>query len=321
MNRPLKQKSVVADPRHPGAMYLVITDDGRILDARGESSASSNARPKFPRRPDPSILSDSIPLFYVGRNLRGFWVAREGKGCCGGLFLLRRSAIRFANRNCQSAGCAMMFLNERFELDLENQGSRLVALLMAAAEFASRCTPRLASFAAMAAAKWRTLIAQSSRALASERKHRKAIEKELFRDNTRCRRRTTTICRWSGRVPSFDWRPALSASGHTEHQDHRRRINMREVSPSEPPPCLRPSVFMVGRDSNGNWVVQDQNGARGGLFVDSAEALKFARFENGISPHAVVFVSGTLELDIAGGRAAEPQQRLRNMAHRMPRVA
>jgi hypothetical protein len=57
-------------------------------------------------------------------------------------------------------------------------------------------------------------------------------------------------------------------------------------------------LFRIGKDSHGHWVVQDQQGLRGGLFVDRAEALKFAMFENGNCPQAVVMVPGILELDI-----------------------
>ncbi len=58
------------------------------------------------------------------------------------------------------------------------------------------------------------------------------------------------------------------------------------------------SLFMVGRDSHGHWVAQDQNGLCGGLFVDRAEALKFAMFENGHRPQAVIMVPGVLELNM-----------------------
>jgi hypothetical protein len=57
---------------------------------------------------------------------------------------------------------------------------------------------------------------------------------------------------------------------------------------------------MIGRDSRGHWVAQDQSGKRGGLFVDRAEALKFARAENGNRQSAVVMVSGVLELEMTG---------------------
>ena len=60
----------------------------------------------------------------------------------------------------------------------------------------------------------------------------------------------------------------------------------------------QPLFFMIGQDSRGNWVVQDQDGVRGGLFVDRAEALKFARSENGNRAPTVVTVLGSLELNI-----------------------
>jgi hypothetical protein len=78
---------------------------------------------------------------------------------------------------------------------------------------------------------------------------------------------------------------------------------------------------MIGKNSRGNWVVQDQQGVRGGLFVARAEALKFAMFENGNRPQAVIMVPGILELD-TGGRApaAHPQTLNTNIA-RAQRVA
>ena len=56
-------------------------------------------------------------------------------------------------------------------------------------------------------------------------------------------------------------------------------------------------LFMIGRNSRGNWVVRDQSGLRGGLFIDRTEALRFALFENGRRPQAVLMVPGILELD------------------------
>jgi hypothetical protein len=57
---------------------------------------------------------------------------------------------------------------------------------------------------------------------------------------------------------------------------------------------------MIGKNSRGSWVVQDQRGKRGGLFVDRIEALRFAMFENGNNPQAVVMVPGILELNMSG---------------------
>jgi hypothetical protein len=72
---------------------------------------------------------------------------------------------------------------------------------------------------------------------------------------------------------------------------------MKEVEgAAEPSSSLQPPIFMIGRDGEGNWVVQEQSRTRGGLFVDRAAALKFAKSENG--NHAVVWISGILELDL-----------------------
>ena len=69
---------------------------------------------------------------------------------------------------------------------------------------------------------------------------------------------------------------------------------------SEPPSSSRAkALFRVGKNSRGNWVVQDQSGLCGGMFVNRTEAVKFAMFENGNRPQAVIMVPGTLELDMS----------------------
>jgi hypothetical protein len=60
------------------------------------------------------------------------------------------------------------------------------------------------------------------------------------------------------------------------------------------------SLFRIGKNRRGQWVVQDQTGLCGGLFVSRAEAVKFAMFENGNRPQAVIMVPGILELDMSG---------------------
>jgi hypothetical protein len=79
---------------------------------------------------DPNVLSEAIPAFFIGRNKAGFWVAREANGRIGGIFLLRGSALSFAQ---VQGGRATIFPFERFELDLPNHGDpyaiRLVALM------------------------------------------------------------------------------------------------------------------------------------------------------------------------------------------------
>ena len=76
---------------------------------------------------------------------------------------------------------------------------------------------------------------------------------------------------------------------------------MKHVEPPEP--STRIPLFLIGKDSRGNWVVQDNQGSCGGLFVNRAEALKFAMFENGNRPQAVIMVPGIFELDISGKTA------------------
>ena len=63
-------------------------------------------------------------------------------------------------------------------------------------------------------------------------------------------------------------------------------------------------MFMIGKNSRGNWVVQDQRGKCGGLFVDRVKALRFALFENGNNPQAVVMVPGVLELNMSDNAMA-----------------
>jgi hypothetical protein len=70
---------------------------------------------------------------------------------------------------------------------------------------------------------------------------------------------------------------------------------------AEPPSAPRAnSLFRIGKNRRGQWVVQDQSGLCGGLFVSRAEAVKFAMFENGHRPQAVIMVPGIFELDMSG---------------------
>jgi len=64
------------------------------------------------------------------------------------------------------------------------------------------------------------------------------------------------------------------------------------------------SLFLLGRNSRGQWVAQDQNGRRGGLFVNQAAALKYALSETGRRPELVVNIPGVFELDLSGAVCA-----------------
>jgi hypothetical protein len=106
-----------------------------------QPDASSPAIDEFPRRPDPTIMSQSIPLYFVARNKAGLWVVREAEGRSGGVFLFKHSALRYATKRGAAAGCATMFLRERFELDVENRGNPLVAWLDAALRRVAKLVP------------------------------------------------------------------------------------------------------------------------------------------------------------------------------------
>jgi hypothetical protein len=67
-----------------------------------------------------------------------------------------------------------------------------------------------------------------------------------------------------------------------------------------PSPSARATgLFLIGRNSHGNWVVKDPSGLHGGLFVDRVHALKYAMSENGNHRRAVVMVPDVLELDLS----------------------
>lgn len=66
---------------------------------------------------------------------------------------------------------------------------------------------------------------------------------------------------------------------------------------TEPPLCRSGLVF-VGKNSRGNWVAQEENGLFGGLFINRAEAVRYALFENGRRLEAVVAASNGLEIDM-----------------------
>jgi hypothetical protein len=82
--------------------------------------------------------------------------------------------------------------------------------------------------------------------------------------------------------------------------------SMESQESCEPP--LRPqsssTLFFIGTDRHGNWVVRDQTGLYGGLFVNRSEALRFAMLENGHRPQSVVMVPGILEFSVDGPATA-----------------
>jgi hypothetical protein len=82
----------------------------------------------------------------------------------------------------------------------------------------------------------------------------------------------------------------------------RRTLNVKLV---EPPSCSSPStIVFIGRNSCGQWVAQEQSGLYGGLFVNRAQAIKYALSENGRHPETIVELTREIELDINGALPA-----------------
>jgi hypothetical protein len=132
----------------------------------------------LPQRPDASVISAAIPLFYIGRNRKGLWVAREAEGRSGGLFLTRRAAVRFAKESCEPAGCATMFVSQPLELDFDSTNGSAAPARVENAYAAGTSSAWTIVDATVRAV--RKLAQRISHAIAAERRHRQALERDLF---------------------------------------------------------------------------------------------------------------------------------------------
>jgi hypothetical protein len=57
------------------------------------------------------------------------------------------------------------------------------------------------------------------------------------------------------------------------------------------------SPWLIGKDQEGHWIVRDEAGLNGGIFVDRVSALHFVLLENGTE--AAIMVPGVVSLDLA----------------------
>ena len=163
----------------PGEFFFPFADSEPKTIKLRRSRAAPPAAVNFPHRPDASIINESIPLFYVGQNKKGRWVVRESEGRSGGLFLFKQWAVRFARRQSEPFGCAIMFLAEPIELDIDSQGR--CAGPIPSAKSPSHPPSFVGNFAMTFADVWRRFAALVSRNIAAQRRNRAAIERELFR--------------------------------------------------------------------------------------------------------------------------------------------
>jgi hypothetical protein len=79
------------------------------------------------------------------------------------------------------------------------------------------------------------------------------------------------------------------------------------VKELEEPPSCSSHLVIIGRNSRGDWVAKEQNGLFGGLFVNRAQAMKYALFENGDHPATIVLTSNIIELDMRRKTQPSPQ--------------
>ena len=56
------------------------------------------------------------------------------------------------------------------------------------------------------------------------------------------------------------------------------------------PPSHSSHIVFVGQNNRGDWVAREQHGLFGGLFINYAEAVRYALFENGHHEEAIVRV-------------------------------
>jgi hypothetical protein len=89
----------------------------------------------------------------------------------------------------------------------------------------------------------------------------------------------------------------MARSGRVHRSSSEGMTNVKLV---EPPSCSSAStIVFIGKNRRGNWVAQEQNGLYGGLFVNRAQAVKYALFENGHHPETIIELSRGIELDMS----------------------
>jgi hypothetical protein len=134
---------VLSPPPAPSSAAIAQQGEGcGTLPAAKPATVTAQFRPL-----DPSVVSAEIPAFFIGRNKEGFWVARDVNGKIGGIFLLENSAVSFARKNSEPAGCATIFPSETIELDLENNGNPLLSRLGSLMRLATHSRRRIIALA------------------------------------------------------------------------------------------------------------------------------------------------------------------------------
>lgn len=87
------------------------------------------------------------------------------------------------------------------------------------------------------------------------------------------------------------------------------------------PPSRPSNLVLISQDGKGHWVAQQENGLFGGMFVSRAQAVKYALFENGNHPEAIVLTNNIVELDMQGLVQAAHRQDFGQNSNAMANVA
>ena len=66
----------------------------------------------------PAVKGLESPLFLVGQDSHGNWVARNQSGLCGGLFVGRDEALKFARAENGNRPQAVLVVDDVLELDM-----------------------------------------------------------------------------------------------------------------------------------------------------------------------------------------------------------
>ena len=152
-----------------------------VVDVPQTEPAEPTPTATWPQRPGPSVLSNSLPLFFISRDSDRFWIACEAEFRIGGVFLSQRSALRFAQHCSEPTRCATMMLSEPHDLNIENRGNRFVTQLRPAKRLVRRLGSKLTALVRLAITKTRLIGTRFSRAYIEDRILRAALEFELYR--------------------------------------------------------------------------------------------------------------------------------------------
>jgi len=182
-SRRQKRRDVARVPPF-GEMHLVVTngeqDRIRVATCARCSTKSPNSR----GAPTPPFSMKQYQCSFVARNKNGFWIARDVEGRNGGIFLLKRSALCFARKNSEPAGCATMLLNEPHELDVKNQGGRFVIVVSVAMDAVVHFATSVVALISITREVCQKLIAYISHVVAGRTTYGATIKKGVFGDST-----------------------------------------------------------------------------------------------------------------------------------------